>query len=256
MTSRWPIFFDGASPGRCDGAKRIPRLILIVALATGAAGAATLSGSFTLADSRTPAVQKHRDYSGVVVSFIPVPATVFPPPPRHVTMLQKNKTFLPHVLPVPAGAVVDFPNADPIFHNAFSNYSGKVFDVGLYPPGASRSVRFTQPGVVRVFCNIHSAMSALILVLPSPYFAVSSADGSWSLDLAAGDYEMRVFHERAREGSLPALARRVAVAAPATTLPPVTVSEAGYLPAAHSNKFGRPYEEAADDRSYYPGARK
>ena len=96
-------------------------------------------------------------------------------------MVQKDKTFTPHILAVPVGATVDFPNFDPIFHNAFSNYDGQVFDVGLYPPGTSRSVRFSRPGVVRVFCNIHASMSAVIAVLATPYFDTSKRDGKFEI---------------------------------------------------------------------------
>src|SRR6202044_1888521 len=106
---------------------------------------------------------------------------------------QKGKMFMPHILPVMAGTTVDFPNLDPIFHNAFSSYSGQIFDVGLYPPGTSRSVRFTREGVVRVFCNIHSSMSAMIVVLATPYFAVTGRDGSFALpDVPPGEYTLRV----------------------------------------------------------------
>ena len=77
------------------------------------------------------------------------------PKPARAEMIQKGKTFSPHVLAVTLGTVVDFPNYDPIFHNAFSNYDGQIFDIGLYPPGTTRSIAFRREGVVRVFCNIH-----------------------------------------------------------------------------------------------------
>ena len=93
-------------------------------------------------------------------------------------MLQKNKTFTPHVLAITVGTMVDFPNRDFIFHNAFSNYNGETFDIGLYPPRTTKSIAFTRDGVVRVFCNIHPTMSAVIVVLKSPYFAVSDQNGA------------------------------------------------------------------------------
>src|SRR5947209_1192263 len=127
---------------------------------------AAVSGSVALRDSRNPKVTRKQDYSGVVVWLEPLSNTVpVSLAPRHAKMVQKNKSFTPHVLAIPVGTVVDFPNFDPIFHNAFSNYNGQVFDVGLYPPGSSRSVRFARPGIVRVFCNIHAGMSAVIVVL-------------------------------------------------------------------------------------------
>src|SRR5277367_4399803 len=110
----------------------------------------TVTGRVELRDSRDPAVRKRLDYSGVVVSLHVSPARPFLGEGR-ATILQNNKTFTPHVLAVPVGTSVEFPNADPIFHNAFSSYSGQIFDVGLYPPGSTRAVRFTRPGIVRVF---------------------------------------------------------------------------------------------------------
>src|SRR5208282_5968572 len=164
----------------------------------------------------------------------------------HSVILQKDKTFSPHVLAIPVGSFVDFPNLDPIFHNAFSSYSGQIFDVGLYPPGTSRSVRFTREGVVRVFCNIHSSMSAMIVVLATPYFAVTAHDGSFTLgDVPAGPYTLRVVHERSSEAALDALTRSITVGTEALVLPVLAISEAGYLSIPHKNKFGQDY--ASDD---------
>ena len=120
----------------------------------------------------------------MVVSLMPLDKELDKPPvlaPAHATIRQKGKTFLPHILAITAGTVVDFPNDDPIFHNAFSNYNGQIFDLTLYPPGTTRSVHFTRPGVVRVFCNIHASMSAVIVVLKTPYFAVSNRDGTFAM---------------------------------------------------------------------------
>src|SRR5580698_8826482 len=118
--------------------------------------AGTVTGRVELKDSRDPAVRSKANYAGLVVSLLPIDK----PPvlaPARATVRQKGKTFLPHILAITAGTVVDFPNDDPIFHNAFSNYNGQIFDLSLYPPGSTRNVRFTRPGVVRIFCNIHAA---------------------------------------------------------------------------------------------------
>ena len=136
----------------------------------------TVSGTVTLTDSGAHG----HDRSGVVVSLQPIRVPLTPVPMR-VRMLQKNKTFTPHVLAVTVGSTIDFPNADPIFHNAFSNFNGQVFDIGLYPPGKSRAVIFRQAGVVRVFCNIHPAMSAVIVVLDTPYFGVTDREGRFRI---------------------------------------------------------------------------
>jgi len=216
-----------------------------------------VSGRVELRDSRVASVRKDSDYSGVVVSLEPV--TRLPTPGDallHARMLQKNKTFLPHLLPVRAGTAIDFPNADPIFHNAFSSYSGQIFDVGLYPPGTSRAVRFTRPGVVRVFCNIHPTMSAVIVVLDTPYFAATNRRGEYELTAPPGDYIFHVYHERATEEHLRLLSHPVHLGEGRVVLPVTVVSESGYLPSPHKNKYGLDYPAAVDDQAVYPGVRK
>src|SRR6185295_18656305 len=132
------------------------------------------SGRVELRDSLDTAVRKHMDFSGVVVWLEPANGSPAPVTPGATAkMIQKDKTFTPHVLPIRTGTSVDFPNFDPIFHNAFSNYNGRTFDVGLYPPGTSQRVPFTRSGIVRVFCNIHANMSAVIVVLNTPYFVTT-----------------------------------------------------------------------------------
>ena len=224
-------------------------------LAATGASAATLSGTVVLRDSRVDAVNKQKDFSGVVVSARPLGGQIGSPPAAHATMLQKGKMFSPHILPVMTGTTVDFPNADPIFHNAFSSYNGQIFDVGLYPPGSSRAVRFTRLGVLRVFCNIHPTMSAIILVLNTPWFVTTAKNGSFELNVPPGEYELSFFHERATEQELAGLARRVVVAEPALRVPPVMISEAGYLVAPHKNKYGHDYPPSSDDQVLYPGVR-
>jgi plastocyanin len=218
---------------------------------------ASVSGQVELRDSKDPAVKKRHDFSGVVVSLKPVPGPAPAPQHRpHATITQKDKTFSPHVLAIPLGTYVDFPNVDPIFHNAFSSYSGQVFDVGLYPPGTSRSVLFRREGVVRVFCNIHSSMSAMIVVLATPYFAVSKRDGSFEMaGVPPGDYEMRVVHERSGEAALQSLTRRMAVGSDPLILPSITVSEAGYLSIPHKDKYGHDYAPEPGSNVLYPGAK-
>src|SRR6202035_4042889 len=94
-------------------------------------------------------------------------------PHENFTLLQKNKMFTPHLLVVPVGSSVLFPNADPFFHNVFSLFDGKQFDLGLYEAGTSRSVRFSRQGVSYIFCNIHPEMSAIVLSLSSPYYSIA-----------------------------------------------------------------------------------
>ena len=153
---------------------------VVLAAAAVPAPATTVRGSLELMASRDRMVRKHKDYSGVVVWLEPVRGSVpVADPVKSAQMIQKNKTFTPHVLAIPVGASVSFPNLDPIFHSAFSNFNGQVFDLTLYKPGSSRTVAFKRPGIVRVFCNIHPQMSAVIAVLDTPYFAVSTKAGTF-----------------------------------------------------------------------------
>lgn len=217
-----------------------------------AASASTVSGHVELVSSHDTNVRKHSDYSGVVVWLEPASgAPVIPASATRAQMVQKNKTFSPHVLAITVGTVVDFPNFDPIFHNAFSNYNGQVFDIGLYPPGTTRSLAFRREGVVRVFCNIHPTMSAVIVVLKSPYFATSATSGSFEIQhVPSGSYRLHVFHERAAEQTLAALTRTIEVSdAPLDPLN-LQISESGYLELPHKNKYGKDYPPASDPSGY------
>jgi hypothetical protein len=168
-------------------------------------------------------------------------------------MEQKDKHFVPHVLAIRAGTPVSFPNLDPIFHSAFSNFSGQVFDLGLYAPGSSRNITFSRVGVVRIFCNIHPAMSAVIVVLKHPWFAISDSTGGFAISgVPPGEYSVHVFHERATEKTLEALARKIAVGDSNLELPELTISETGYLEAPHKNKYGQDYPAGIDDHGTYP----
>src|SRR5215469_8580537 len=114
------------------------RLVLVAFLAA-SLPAVTVTGKIELRDSKDPTVRKKMDFSGVVVWLEPLKGKAVPPPAVHARMIQKSKTFTPHILAVPVGATVDFPNFDPIFHNVFSTYDGQIFDLGLYPPGRYKS---------------------------------------------------------------------------------------------------------------------
>ncbi len=231
--------------------------MILCLLAAQLAAAASVSGSVELTGQRDGA-RNRKDYSGVVVWLEPAdPKVHFPAPaPRHTEMVQKEKKFVPHILAVPVGTQVDFPNFDPIFHNAFSKFSGQPFDVGLYPPGSSKSITFARPGIVRVFCNIHQTMSAVIVVVKTPWYAVTNARGAFEMaGVPPGDYRLHFFHERATADELKAVERTVTVENAGLILPSIRISEAGYLPAPHKNKFGADYPPVPDDH-VYPGVRK
>jgi plastocyanin len=218
--------------------------------------AATVSGSVQLVNSRNQNVRTKGDYSGVVIWLERIGAPLLEAAPRNAKIVQKQKRFVPHLVAVPVGSTVDFPNADPIFHNAFSNFAGQPFDVGLYPPGTSQKVHFQREGVVRVFCNIHPTMSAVIVVVRSPYIAISNKDGSFSIDgVESGEYRMRVFHERSSDQMLKGLERKVTVERSSVPIAPLIVSESGYIVSPHKNKYGKDYPPVIEDNVVYPAGR-
>jgi plastocyanin len=247
MTSRWPI---------CSRRVLVATLVSTYGISF-PLPASSVTGKVALRDSREASVRKRLDYSGVVISLVPLNKPANHLTDIHVRMLQKNKMFIPHILAIASGTFVDFPNEDPIFHNAFSSYDAEIFDVGLYAPGSSKSVQFSRPGIVRVFCNIHSSMSAVIVVLPTPYFATTGRDGSFQIpNVPQGEYQLAVFHERATESTLNALGRRVNIEQTALALSTIVISEAGFLQMPHNNKYGHVYAPQTDDHSIYPAAKK
>ncbi len=188
---------------------------------------------------------KHRavsiQSSGAVVwlnSILPDPPDAAPA--GHFRLVQKDKSFSPHLLVVPLGSSVDFPNMDPFFHNVFSQYNGKRFDLGLYETGNSKSVRFDHEGVSYIFCNIHPEMSAVVISLATPYVGVSSAKGKIEIhNVPAGTYEMRVWAEGVDPKQLNELNRRVRITSAQTDLGVIKLVENGV--AAHKNKYGQDY---------------
>jgi len=136
-----------------------------------------------------------RRRSVVYLETAPQAAFAAPRPGRAV-LDQRNETFVPYVLAVTVGSTVDFPNSDRVYHNVFSLSKVKRFDLGRYPRGRSRSVRFDQPGVVRVFCEIHSHMSAFVLVFAHRYFATTDAEGRYRIDgVPPGAYTLAVWND-------------------------------------------------------------
>ena len=183
---------------------------------------------------------------GVVVWLTPIDVSVATPKPGHFRLLQKDKKFTPHLLVIPTGSNVDFPNLDPFFHNVFSLFNGKRFDLGLYESGSSRTVRFDHDGVSYIFCNIHPEMSAVIVTLSTPYYDVSPGDGVITLhSVPAAAYEMHVWAEGSSAGELTALSRRVIVSASQRDLGLVEVTVDSHLP-PHTNKFGADYQDPDD----------
>jgi plastocyanin len=185
------------------------------------------------------------DDSNVVVWLKPASGStqLNPPESKHYTVTQKDKQFIPHVLAVPVGTKVEFPNKDPFFHNVFSLYQGKRFDLGLYEAGSSREVLFNKPGVSFIFCNIHPNMSAYVLALETPHFGTSDKNGRIAIHgVPWGRYRLEVWHERAESGELAKLSKIVEVGGPATSLGTIEVRESARFQPEHLNKQGKPYD--------------
>ncbi len=189
--------------------------------------------------------RKPQPYPPAVIWLNPVSAHLIPPAvPGRFTLTQKNKMFSPHLLVVPVGSVVAFPNADPFFHNVFSLFDGRRFDLGLYEAGTSRSVTFSREGVSYIFCNIHAEMSAVVISLETPFYGQADAQGVFHIrDVPEGDYDLSVWIEGQKQNELDRLTRRVHIAAGNTDLGAI---RAGRPDATqHLNKFGKPYEPDA-----------
>jgi len=187
---------------------------------------------------------EHKPSATVVLWLNRVPAdtaALLDLPPGHFRMAQKDKSFDPHLLVVPLGSTIEFPNLDPFFHNVFSQFNGKRFDLGLYEAGSTKTVHFDHEGVSYIFCNIHPGMAAVIVTLASPYYSVSAGGGNIVLHhVLAGTYEMHVWAEGADSKQLDSLTRRVHVGPSQNHLGVIQLITSA-TPSAHKNKFGDDY---------------
>jgi plastocyanin len=184
-----------------------------------------------------------RDFSNgdVVVSLTSTTSKDPVAPGPMARLPQKDKRFTPHVVAVTVGTAIEFPNRDPFFHDVFSLYHGKPFDLGLYESGSARSVRFTRPGVSYIFCNIHPDMSAVVVALPTLYFALSARDGSFHIDhVPPGRYKLEVWYELASQAELASLTREVEITSAEDVLPAIRL-HASDSHSDHLNKYGEPY---------------
>jgi plastocyanin len=181
------------------------------------------------------------------------PAPVLPPQQRSQIpqLVQKDKSFHPALLVIPAGGQVEFPNRDPFFHNVFSLFDGKRFDLGLYESGTTQFVRFDKPGISYIFCNIHPQMSAVVIALNTPYYSISNGRGEISIgDVVPGRYQMHVFHPSVSPDALQAAEREITVTPGDTFLGSFSLVESD-LQLAHKNKYGRDYDRPDPDSPAY-----
>jgi plastocyanin len=216
-------------------------MVLLPLLVVTAAAAAELKGTVQILQRGGTKVATGEDPRQVVVYYEPEEGGGARTTPRSGEVVTHRRSFEPRVLAVPPGSVVRFPNQDPILHNVFSVSQGNAFDLGLLGTGPGGEVRLSQPGVVRVFCNVHPDMVAYVLVLETPFVASPGRDGTFRLSgLPPGRGRLTVWHERAepvvREVQLPAAAPlSLAVEITRPQVPP------------HLNKFGRRYGRSRDE---------
>src|SRR6202046_4951542 len=218
-----------------------------------------------LAQAQQSALQAHvemtrnghrlKDASQAVVWLNPVAGATLETPRQDASkipqLVQKNKSFQPGLLVIPVGGKVEFPNHDPFFHNVFSLFEGKRFDLGLYESGTTRFVQFDKPGVSFIFCNIHAQMSAVVIALATPYYAISDWRGDVTIpNLPPGRYQLQVFHASVAPDALRAMNREITVAPGATSLGTFTLAETD-LTLAHKNKYGRDYDRPDPDGPAY-----
>ena len=159
--------------------------------------------------------------------------------PTSATVLTEGKEFRPRVTVVTVGSSVVFPNNDPFNHNVFSLSRGSSFDLGLYGRGEAKSSKFTRPGVIEVYCNVHATMAAFILVRDNPYFTQPAGDGSFSISgVPPGKYVLHAWHERTKE-----ITKDVEVGAEGLPDMVLELDARRYKFVGHLNKYGQPYSE-------------
>jgi hypothetical protein len=221
-------------------------IAVAVALPVSAQELLDVTARFEVPSPRTKvATRSATDSPPAVIWLTPLDGRPTPPPDtsRKYTLLQKGKQFSPHVLVVPVGSVVQFPNADPFFHNVFSLFDGRRFDLGLYEAGTTRVVTFGKEGISYIFCNIHPEMSAVVIALTTPFYAVEEAKASFSIHgVPAGDYLLHVWVQGADPADLKALEHRVHVSSGGTDLGIISLPRAPNASTAHTNKYGKAYD--------------
>lgn len=194
-----------------------------------------------------------KNAANAVIWLMPVGVAAPDPPVQTIVprLEQRNKAFHPSLVVVPVGGKVEFPNDDPFFHNVFSLYEGKRFDLHLYESGAAPFVTFDRPGVSFIFCNIHPEMNAVVIALSTPYYGISGANGEITIpNVPSGRYQMQVFHASAASADLKAYSREIRVGGGTDSVGEVRLHQDDLL-ANHKNKYGLDYEPPSPDSPEY-----
>ena len=212
-----------------------PLLGVLAALAAVPLAAATVSGkvSFITKRGQNPVANE------TLVWLEPAGKPIHKPP-QTFQMMTRGKTLVPHVLAIPVGSTVEFPNDDPISHNLFSLSTANTFDLGLYRRGSGKSHKFDAPGVVNVYCNVHPNMSAVIHVMATPYYTFADAAGNYALtDIPPGKYRLVAWNE---QGGQTTADIEVSAAGSVSGTLAVTLDSRNYRMIQHTDKNGKPYQ--------------
>ncbi len=209
--------------------------LLLAGGASGAVAQAPVTGKLSLLD-RNDQLAQDVGQAVVWLETDHAPAAA----PARAEMSTEGKQFLPHLVVLPSGSTVVFPNHDPFNHNVFSLSDVAAFDLGLYGRGEGKSAPFPRAGIVRVYCNVHATMSGFIVLRDNPYYTQPGADGSFSIAaVPPGDYTLHAWHERAKEVS-----RAIRVPADGLKDLELALDARGYKFKSHPNKYGQPYSQA------------
>lgn len=209
-----------------------------------------------LAHASPSAGKKHTELPSLAnvvlwLSTVEPSAKISATPARQTTykLIQKNKMFTPHLLVVPTGSQVEFPNQDPFFHNVFSLFNGRRFDLGLYESGTSRSVRFDREGISYIFCNIHPEMGAIVLALNTSYYGISGANGIIVLhDVPPGSYRLNIWSENGQPLNPDLSQSIVRIANEPVHLGDIALQPKTDPLANHKNKFGEDYRPTPNSK--------
>lgn len=219
--------------------KRLLPFACLFAVCVGELSAAVVAGkvAFVTKRGQHPAAEETLVWLEPVTTAKPAAKNQ----PATFQMTTRNKTVLPHVMAVPVGSTITFPNDDPISHNLFSLSTGNTFDLGLYRKGAGKSQKLVNPGVVNVYCNVHPNMSAVIHVMPTPYYVLADANGNYVLDVPPGQYRLMAWNEQGGATTSDIDVTQQGVKGNVA----LTIDSRNYRIVAHTNKLGKPYQAPA-----------